>query len=200
MSRKRSREAILRYRRRFIEGAKRLWGEGCEGKAAAVFRMIEGFSGFGFPKSHAAAFGLLAYQTAWLRRYYPAEFLCALLNAQPLGFYSPDALIQEGKRRGIEVARPDLNKSAVACTLEGERRVRLGLGYVKGAVREELAGIVAERERGGPYRSLEELCARTAVSNQTLRSLARAGALPAALAGRRRQALFKAALATPRKA
>jgi len=199
MSRKRSREAILRYRQRFIEGAKRLWGEGVEGQAEAVFRMVEGFSGFGFPKSHAAAFGLLAYQTAWLRRYYPAEFLCALLNAQPLGFYTPDALIQEGRRRGIEVARPDINSSELECTVEGEGRVRLGLGYVKGLVEREAAAVVAERKRGGPYRSLAELCGRVAVSTQTLRQLAKAGAFPPSFAGSRRQALYQASLAGRRR-
>ena len=199
MSRKRSREAILRYRRRFIEGAKERWGEGVEPVAEQVFGMIEGFSGFGFPKSHAAAFGLLAYQTAWLRRYYPAEFLCALLNAQPLGFYTPDALIQEARRRGIEVVRADVNKSELQCTVEGEGRVRLGLRQVKGVVEREVAELLAERRRGGPYRSLAELCGRVAVSTQTLRQLAKAGALPPSFAGSRRQALYQASLAGRRR-
>ena len=73
--------------------------------AHAVYDKLVGFSGFGFPKSHAAAFGLLAYQSAWLRHYYPAEFLCALLNAQPMGFYPPASLVRDAQRRGVEVRR-----------------------------------------------------------------------------------------------
>ncbi len=68
-----------------------------------MFGQILGFSGFGFPKAHSAAFGLLAYQSAWLRVHYGPEFLCSLLNEQPMGFYPPDALVHEAQRRGIEV-------------------------------------------------------------------------------------------------
>ena len=99
MSRKRSEEAIEAFRPRFVEG--------CLGKrdrrARRRTRSTTSSSaspGFGFPKSHAAAFGLLAYQSAWLRRYYPAEFLCSLLNAQPMGFYPPASLVRDAQRRG----------------------------------------------------------------------------------------------------
>ena len=85
--------------------------------AERVFAKVKGFSGFGFPKSHAAAFGLLAYQSTWLRVHYGPEFLCALLNEQPMGFYPPDALVHEATRRGIEVLAPDVNRSEVECTL-----------------------------------------------------------------------------------
>ena len=74
-----------------------------------VYDKLVAFSGFGFPKSHAAAFALLAYQSAWLRRHYPAEFLCALLNAQPMGFYPPATLVRDAQRRGVEVHPPDVN-------------------------------------------------------------------------------------------
>ncbi len=77
--------------------------------AERVFEQIVGFSGFGFPKAHAAAFGLLAYQSTWLRVHYAPEFLCALLNEQPMGFYPPDALVHEAQRRGIEVLPADVN-------------------------------------------------------------------------------------------
>ena len=87
MSRKRSEEAIEAFRARFVEGAA---AKGVDAETAdRVYDKLAGFSGFGFPKSHAAAFGLLAYQSAWLRHHYPAEFLCSLLNAQPMGFYPP---------------------------------------------------------------------------------------------------------------
>ena len=89
------------HRDRFVEGAV---ARGVEREVAErVFSQIHGFSGFGFPKSHAAAFGLLAYQSTWLRVHYGPEFLCALLNEQPMGFYPPDALVHEAQRRGIEV-------------------------------------------------------------------------------------------------
>jgi error-prone DNA polymerase len=85
MSRKRSQEAIEAYRGRFVEGATQ---KGVDAETAdLVYDKLAGFSGFGFPKSHAAAFGLLAYQSTWLRHHFPGEFLAALLNAQPMGFY-----------------------------------------------------------------------------------------------------------------
>ena len=119
MSRKRSREAIERLHGRFIEGAA---GNGvAEAIAQRVWEQIRGFSGFGFPKAHSAAFGLLAYQSAWLRVHRAPEFLCALLNEQPMGFYPPDSLVHEAQRRGVRVARPDANRSGVLCRVERER-------------------------------------------------------------------------------
>ena len=97
MSRKRSEAAMRRYRERFIEGA--VERGVAVGVAERVFGQIQGFSGFGFPKSHSAAFGLLAYQSTWLRVHYGPEFLCALLNEQPMGFYPPDALVHEAQRQ-----------------------------------------------------------------------------------------------------
>src|SRR5439155_923463 len=86
--------------------------------AEQVFRRIDGFAEFGFPKAHADAFGLLAYQTAWLRTYYPAESLCALFNAQPMGFYTPHVLVNDGKRHGVQVLPPDINLSGANCNVE----------------------------------------------------------------------------------
>jgi len=115
MSRKRSEEAIEAMRSRFVAGAV---ANGVEAALADhIYDKLAGFSGFGFPKSHSAAFALLAYQSAWLRHYYPAEFLCALLNAQPMGFYPPASLVRDGQRRGVEVLPPDVNLSAAACDL-----------------------------------------------------------------------------------
>ena len=114
--------------------------------------MIVGFSGFGFPKAHGAAFGLLAYQSTWLRVHYGPEFLAALLDEQPMGFYPPDALVHEAQRRGIPVLPPDVNASEVGCTVDvpGPRapRSRLGLGHVLGVRGDEVAALVAARERG----------------------------------------------------
>src|SRR6478736_2422302 len=95
MSRKRSVEAIEAHHRRFVEGAMGTWPDVGEELAERVWSMVVGFSGFGFPKAHGAAFGLLAYQSTWLRVHYAPEFLCALLNEQPMGFYAPDTLVHE---------------------------------------------------------------------------------------------------------
>ena len=89
-----------------------------EQTAQRVFEQVVAFSEFGFPKSHAAAFGLLAYQSAWLFHYHPVEYYAALFNNQPMGFYSIDALGRDAARHGIEVLLPDINKSDVWCTVE----------------------------------------------------------------------------------
>ncbi len=179
MSRKRSEEALNAYGERFVAGA---IGRGVDrALAERVFEQVRGFSGFGFPKSHAAAFGLLAYQSTWLRVHYGPELLCALFNEQPMGFYPPDTLTHEAQRRGIEVRAADVNGSEVECSVEPEERggepaVRLGLGYVKGLGAEEAQGLVAERERGGAYRDLADLASRSGVSRDGLERLAWAGA------------------------
>ena len=117
MSRKRSAEAIEVHHRGFVEGAMAKWPDVDEALAERVWSMVVGFSGFGFPKAHGAAFGLLAYQSTWLRVHYGPEFLCSLLDEQPMGFYPPDALVHEAQRRGIEILPPDVNASAVGCTV-----------------------------------------------------------------------------------
>ena len=115
MSRKRSHAALEAHRARFVDGA---MNNGVDEKVAdLVYDKLVGFSGFGFPKSHAAAFGLLAYQSQWLRHHYPAEFLCSLLNAQPMGFYPPASLVRDAQRRGVEVLPPDINLSEAWCSL-----------------------------------------------------------------------------------
>lgn len=174
MSRKRSQEAMDGNRERFIAGAIRCSGAD-EATAERVWEMVSGFAGFGFPKAHAAAFGLLAYQSTWLRVHYGEEFLCALLNEQPMGFYAPDSLIHEAQRRGIAVLGLDVNASQVRCTVE-QGAVRLGLGYVKGAVTSEVEALVAERERGGLFHDLGDLAGRVALSRATLEQLAWSGA------------------------
>jgi error-prone DNA polymerase len=178
MSRKRSEEAMRKHHDDFIAGAlkKRVPKETAE----RVWQQIQGFSGFGFPKAHSAAFGLLAYQSAWLRIHRAPEFLCALLNEQPMGFYPPDALVHEAQRRGVRLAGPDANRSRVLCHVErirDELTVRVGLGYVKGAREEEMKSLVAERERGGPYRGIADIASRSGARRDGLERLAWAGAL-----------------------
>ncbi len=199
MSRKRSEAAIEEHHERFLVGAVGANRVPLE-TAERVWQQIQGFSGFGFPKAHSAAFGLLAYQSAWLRIHYAPEFLCSLLNEQPMGFYPPDALVHEAQRRGVRLAPPDANRSRVLCHVETPRRradlssigrqigpsapgvrgglrVRVGLGYVKGARAEEMEALVRERERGGPYRGIADLASRSGAGRDGLERLAWAGAL-----------------------
>ena len=185
MSRKRSEAALRAYRDRFIGGAV---GRGVSRPIAEkVFRQIQGFSGFGFPKAHSVAFGLLAYQSAWLRVHYGPEFLSSLLNEQPMGFYPPDALVHEAQRRGIPVLPADVNRSDVLCraeVVEGAHPpspppigVRIGLGYVKGVREEEMQTLVGEREERGSYAGIADLASRSGVSRDGLERLAWAGAM-----------------------
>ena len=142
--------------------------------------MIVGFSGFGFPKAHGAAFGLLAYQSTWLRVHYGPEFLCALLDEQPMGFYPPDALVHEAQRRGIEVLPPDVNASAVGCTVTAGR-ARCGSGSATcSACAPTRSRRSSPRARpAGPFRSLDDLAARAGAGRPALEQLAWSGACDA---------------------
>jgi error-prone DNA polymerase len=173
MSRKRSHDALEAYRGRFVEGA----GEkGVEEKTAdIVFDKLVGFSGFGFPKAHAAAFGLLAYQSTWLRHYYPAEFLCALLNAQPMGFYPPAALVRDAQRHGVEILPVDVNLSSVRCVVEWGA-VRIGLNYISSIGTDDAEALVAERDANGPYTDVADLARRAQLSYDGLEALVKSGA------------------------
>jgi error-prone DNA polymerase len=201
MSRKRSEEAILAYRDDFIEGAVARGVDRAVGER--VFEQVRGFSGFGFPKAHAAAFGLLAYQSTWLRVHYLPELLCSLLNEQPMGFYPSDSLVHEAQRKGIEVLGPDVNASRVDCCVEPSLAVRVGLGYVNGVRAEDAEALVAERERGGPYRDLADLAARSGAGRVALERYGWAGACDsleddaAGTAGARRPALWRLGVSAP---
>jgi error-prone DNA polymerase len=186
MSRKRSEQAMQDHHDRFIAGAVKK-KKVPKAVAEKVWDQIRGFSGFGFPRAHSAAFGLLAYQSAWLRIHRPQEFLCGLLNEQPMGFYPPDALVHEAQRRDVQVVGPDANRSRVLChvePIEGELSVRIGLGYVKGTRKEEMESLVAERERSGDYAGIADLASRSGAGRDGLERLAWAGALDD-LVGRR---------------
>jgi error-prone DNA polymerase len=168
MSRKRSEEAIEAWRPRFVAGALERGID--EETAHVIYDKLVGFAGFGFPKSHAAAFALLAYQSAWLRRYYPGEFLCALLNAQPMGFYPPSSLVRDAQRRGVEVRSPHVNRSRAECTIE-DGAVRVGIGYVQSVGEADAKAV----EAGQPYADLGDLARRTSVHADSLEALVAAG-------------------------
>ncbi len=158
MSRKRSKDAMRSHWDAFLEGALARGVD--EETAKEVFRQVVGFSEFGFPKSHAAAFALLAYQSAWLRHYFPTEYYVALFNNQPMGFYSLDALGRDARRNGIGIRLPDVNLSRVTCTAEG-KDLRVGLGFVRGWGTDIAQQVVQEREQGGTYVSLVDFLRRT---------------------------------------
>src|SRR5258705_9119045 len=176
MSRKRSHAALEAYRTRFVEGA---LAKGVEEQLAhVVYDKLVAFSGFGFPKSHSAAFGLLAYQSAWLRHHYSAEFLAALLNAQPMGFYPPATLVRDAQRRDVETRPPDVNRSGVHCDLE-DGAVRIGLKYVHGVGEDDAEAVVGERDANGAYTSIRALAQRTPLSKDELGALVESGACDA---------------------
>ena len=205
MSRKRSRAALEAHRVRFVEGAV---GKGVSAATAdLVYDKLVGFSGFGFPKSHAAAFGLLAYQSQWLRHHYPAEFLCALLNAQPMGFYPPASLVRDAQRRGVEVQSPDINLSMAWCSLEpvddssaesqsplARQLVRIGLAYVQSVGEDDAVALVDERDANGPYLDVGNLARRAPISGDGLVALVEGGACDS-FGKRRRDVLWELGLA-----
>ena len=158
MSRKRSKEAMDSHWDDFRDGARARGVD--EITAQKVFQQVTAFSEFGFPKSHAAAFGLLAYQSAWLRYYYGTEFYVGLFNNQPMGFYSLDALGRDARRHGIGIRLPDVNRSRVKCTAE-DADLRVGLGFVRGLGTDIAERVVEERERNGPFASLADFLRRT---------------------------------------
>jgi error-prone DNA polymerase len=164
--------------------------------AERVFDQIRGFGEYGFPESHAASFALIAYATSWLRRHYPAEFTCSLLNAQPMGFYSPATIVGDAQRHGVEVRPIDATRSAWDCTLEplpqaGEQfAVRMGLRWVKGLALADAQRIASARgERG--FASVEDFVRRTRLPARSHTALAEAGALSELAGPARRDALWQ---------
>jgi error-prone DNA polymerase len=157
-----------------------------EGFARQIFQQILGFGEYGFPESHSASFALLVYVSCWLKCHEPAAFTCALLNSQPMGFYSASQLTQDARRHGIEVRPVDVNESNWDSSLErtqgGKPALRLGLRQVKGL--SAAAGEAVVSKRGSPYQSIQQLLERTTLNRHELSALAAAGALKS-LAGHR---------------
>ncbi|MBI5850538.1 MAG: error-prone DNA polymerase [Planctomycetes bacterium] len=192
-----------RHRERLIA---RMLHKGIEREfAERVFEQILGFGEYGFPESHAASFALIAYATAWLRCHHLDVFTCALLNAQPMGFYSAATIVEDAKRHGLEVRPVDVVRSDAVCTLEtatpGEslQPLRMGLCWIKGLGEADLRAILdARAER--PFADLSDFVRRTNLEVRKLEALATAGAL-SGLAASRRDALWElwAAAREPRE-
>ena len=161
--------------------------------ARQIFRQIEGFGEYGFPESHSASFALLVYVSCWLKCHVPAAFTCALLNSQPMGFYSASQLVQDLKRHGVEVRPVDINASAWESTLErdsdGNACLRLGLHMVKGLSEEAGLRVVAQRRQSG-FHSVQALLEQAGLERRDLDLLASAGALKR-IAGHRHSARWQ---------
>jgi len=173
-----------------------------EAFALQICQQIQGFGEYGFPESHAASFAWLTYVSSWIKCHEPAAFLCALLNSQPMGFYSPSQLVQDAKRHGIEVRPVDITCSGWESSLEerpGEAQpaVRLGMSLLRG-MRAEAALRIEETRAIRPFASVTELARRADLNRHDLQVLAGGNALRS-LAGNRRQALWDAAGAVPDK-
>ena len=174
--------------------------------AKRVFEQIQGFGEYGFPESHAASFALISYAGAFLLRHYPAEFACALLNAQPMGFYSPATIIEDAKRRGVRFWPVDVTASAWDCSLvplpapsneASKPDVRLGLRYVKGLGAADGEKIVAAR-RESPLASIAALARRTGLDKKAMVALAEADALQNLGPKTRRAAVWQTLGVTPK--
>ena len=164
-----------------------------ESFAQQIFEQIKGFSEYGFPESHAASFALLVYASCWLKCHHPAEFLAGILNAQPLGFYSPSQLVQDAQRHGVEVRPADVLRSDWDCTLEnlpGPPAVRLGLRLVKG-LNEASARRILQARAALPFGNPEDLARRAGLEQREMQLLAGADALKG-LSGHRRQQVWQA--------
>jgi error-prone DNA polymerase len=174
MAAKRSELRMLKLKSRFYSG---MAANGITGSAAdQLFDALAAFANFGFPESHSVSFAHLVYCSAWIKVHYPAAFLVALLNAQPLGFWSPQSLVADAQRHGVAVLRPDVNTSGADATLEGDEDcpdARLGLACVRGISRELAERIV----QGAPWRDPEDLVRRAGAQQQHLEALAAAGAM-----------------------
>lgn len=168
--------------------------------AEAIFSQIQGFGEYGFPESHAASFALLTYASSWLKCHEPAAFLCALLNSQPMGFYSPSQLVQDARRHGVQVLPVDVMVSGWEASLEGDLAaplVRLGLNQLRG-MRLEAAQRIEDARAMLPFASVADLARRGGLDRHDLQVLAGGNALQS-LAGHRHDALWQAAGAVPDK-
>lgn len=182
-------------------------GNGVVGTAAdEIWAKLQGFASFGFPEGHSVSFAYIVYMSAWLRYHYPAEFLAGLLNAQPMGFYSPNSLVQDAIRHGVVVLNPDVNISLYDCTVEPHASdqddiveyygmhwqrgrgaiddppraavaVRMGLRYVRNLGDAEVTRIEVARQVRGEFSDAADLANRTGLPVDTLEGLAASGAL-----------------------
>jgi len=173
MGHKRSRERMQAMRAKLIDG---MIGNGIESSAAEqLFHMLEGFADYGFPESHAASFALLAYASAYLKCHLPAVFAAAILNVQPMGFYSTEVLVNDARRHGVAVKPIEVNASSYWSHVQPDGALRLGFHLVRGlgeAQQKRLEGAIAE----GPFADVLAFAQRTQLQRETLENLAIAGA------------------------
>ncbi len=180
MGSKRSEMKMERLRGRFFDGmaANDITGELAEG----IFAKMLAFANFGFPESHSISFASLVYYSAWFKHYYPAAFCAALLNSQPMGFYSPQSLVADARRHGVLARGPDVNLGRAVAVLqpdagsEGGQAMRLGCAEVRSISLDLAEKIDAERDRAGPYRDLADLAGRVRLTVPQAEALATAGA------------------------
>ncbi len=218
MTHKRSDEAMARLRDEVYAG---MAGNGVTGAAAdEIWEKLQGFASFGFPESHSVSFAYIVYASAWLKYHWPTEFFAGLLNAQPMGFYTPNSLVQDAQHHGVVVLPPDVNLSWFDCTVEPHdapeddvseylgmqwRRgrgaisdpirpavaLRLGLRYVRNLGDADITRIEAARMVAGPFASPEDLAQRTGLAVDAYEALAASGAL-ASFGFERREGIWAA--------
>jgi len=178
LSHKRARREIAGFQERFVQGAV---GKGVGRETAQqVFEQLQAFGGYSFPKSHAAAFAVLTYQSAWLRRFHPLAFFTALLRHQPMGFYPPHVIVSEARRCGVEIRSVSVEASDLKATVEGQA-LRLGLAMVNGLGEGSASRgrDVVEARQSDPFRSLADFCRRTKLGRRAVEGLIWAGAFDA---------------------
>lgn len=202
MGAKRSAAKMERLKTRLYDGMARL--HQITGPTAdRVYERLLAFANYGFAESHALSFAALVFQSAYLKLYYPAAFCAALLNAQPMGFYSPQSLVADARRHGVCVRGPDINASADTATLEaaadGKPAVRLGLSAIRG-IGSECAKKIAIRRPAAGYTDLEQLTRTVTLTSAQAEALATAGALDVLTGANRRQALWAAGAAAGNRA
>ncbi len=188
----RRRDKLERFRQKLVDGMRERGYS--ENFAQQIYNQIQGFGEYGFPESHAASFALLVYVSAWLKRYEPAAFACALLNSQPMGFYAPSQLVQDARRHGVEVRPVDVAHSGWDYTLEPtddkDLALRLGLRQVKGLSKAGVERLVEARAVQA-FHNVTDLTRRARLGRSDIDALAGAGAL-ASLAGHRHHAHWQA--------
>jgi error-prone DNA polymerase len=209
MSSKRSHTRMARLRARLMEG---MAANGITGATAEeIAHKLEAFADFGFPESHSVSFAYLVYSSSWIKYHYPAEFAAALLNAQPMGFYSPHTIIRDARRHGVEVLGPDVNGSRREATLEprpahvepigrpkpgffaepSHHAVRLGLRSVRG-LHDSFCDHVDDERAREPFRDMEDFVRRTGATVDVVETLAAAGAFEQSFGLTRRSAMWAA--------
>lgn len=187
---KKDKEKMAKERVRFIEGCARVNQIG-EVKANAIFDLLEKFAGYGFNKSHSAAYGIISYRTAYLKANYPVEFMSGLLSNEINSTDKISVFVAECRRMGIDIMPPDMNLSGLYFKPEGDRAIRYGLSAIKNVGEAAMAAAIEERDNAGAFRHMEDFCVRVdsrAVNKKMMESLVRAGAFD--FTGKDRALLF----------